>query len=481
MANSPVSAYSTRLILTDSPQIAIGCGAGFAGDRADAALPVIKALSTYDCPRYLIYEVLAERTLAIAQRLKREQADQGYSPWLDLYLHEALALCLDNDVRIVANFGSANPQAAAARIQSIASQQNCRVPKVAYVVGDDLLRSLSPEEVLAHDFIEGTQTGRGELLAANAYLGSKPIADALATDADIVVVGRSTDSALVLGPLLHEFGWSQDSPDLLATGIMAGHLIECGSQITGGYFADPGYKDVEGLDNTGFPILEMSSSGCITVTKPEDTGGVVNRQTVTEQLLYEIHDPATYLTPDIILDLTQVEINDQGANRVEVSGAVGRPPPATLKATICFDSGWLGEAEISYAGPNALARAELAASVIRKRVADSKIAGNNPLRVDILGKLAVLDDDSGSLRENRHDSNAETDREESGEYRVRAATRTLDKAAAEAVVNEVMALYCCGPAGGGGVRQSVTPQISTASILIDRDRVEQNVSVEVLS
>ena len=471
--------------MTDSAQIVIGCGAGFAGDRADAAVPVINALATYDCPRYLIYEVLAERTLAIAQRLKREQSEQGYSPWLDLYLQDALALCLENDVRIVANFGSANPQAAAARIRAIAKQQGCRIPKVAYVLGDDLLQFMPAEDVLDHDFIEGTQTGRGELLAANAYLGSQPIADALATDADIVVVGRSTDSAMVLGPLLHEFGWSHDKPDLIATGIMAGHLIECGSQITGGYFADPGYKDVEGLDNTGFPILEMSSGGNITVTKPANTGGVVNRQTVTEQLLYEIHDPAEYLTPDIVLDLTQVEINDLGADRVVVHGAVGHPPPPTLKATICFDSGWLGEAEISYAGPNALARAELAAEVVRKRVANSDLAGNNPLRVDILGKLAVFDDDGGTLRDGLKESGADSDSasdvlDQDSEYRVRAATRTMNKVAAEAVVNEVMALYCCGPAGGGGVRQSITPQISTASILIDRERVESHISIEVL-
>lgn len=480
-----MSAFLTRLTLADSTQIAIGCGAGFAGDRADAALPVIKALASYDCPRYLIYEVLAERTLAIAQRLKREQAAQGYSPWLDLYLQEALALCLENNVRIVANFGSANPQAAAARIQAIASEQGCRIPKVAYVLGDDLLQFMSADDVLEHDFIEGTQTGRGELLAANAYLGSQPIADALATGADIVVVGRSTDSAMVLGPLLYEFGWSQGNLDLMATGVMAGHLIECGSQITGGYFADPGFKDVEGLDNTGFPILEMSATGNITVTKPQNTGGVVSRQSVAEQLLYEIHDPAAYLTPDIVLDLTEVEINDLGADRVEVSGALGRPPPPTLKATICFDSGWLGEAEISYAGPNALARAELAADVVRKRVASSEIAGNNPLRVDILGKLAVLDDDSGTLREGLKDPQADLDGglkvgDQDSEYRVRAATRTMNKAAAEAVANEVLALYCCGPAGGGGVRQSVTPQISTASILIDRNRVEPNISIEVL-
>ncbi len=477
--------------MADSPQIVIGCGAGFAGDRADAALPVIQALASYDCPRYLIYEVLAERTLAIAQRLKREQAAQGYSPWLDLYLQEALALCLDNDVCIVANFGSANPQAAASRIQAIAAEQGCRIPKVAYVVGDDLLQFMPVSDVLEHDFIEGTQPGRGELLSANAYLGAQPIAGALASGADIVIVGRTTDSALVLGPLLHEFGWSQDAPDLLAAGVMAGHLIECGSQITGGYFADPGYKDVQGLDKTGFPILEMTSGGSITVTKPPGSGGVVNRQTVSEQLLYEIHDPAAYLTPDIVLDLTQVEISDLGGDRVEVTGAVGHPPPTTLKATVCFDSGWLGEAEISYAGPNALARAELAADVIRKRVANSGIAGNSPLRVDILGKLAVLDDDSGRLREAMNKADAEEFKDgevatqqdnpsNNSEYRVRAATRTLRKAEAEAVANEVMALYCCGPAGGAGVRQSVTPQISTASILIDRERVESNTRIEVL-
>ena len=465
--------------LSGLPEIAIGCGAGFAGDRADAALPVIKALAGYDCPRYLVYEVLAERTLAIAQRLKREDAGEGFSPWLDLYLQDALSLCLENHVRIVANFGSANPKAAATRIQSIATKTGCRVPKVAYVLGDDLLQFMSADEVLKHDFIEGTDAGSGELLAANAYLGAKPIADALETGAEIVIVGRSTDSAMVLGPLLHEFGWSQDTLDLIAAGIMAGHLIECGSQITGGYFADPGFKDVEGLDNTGFPILEMNASGRMVITKPENTGGVVNRQTVIEQLLYEIHDPSSYLTPDVVLDLSKVAVDELGENRVEVTGAAGRQPPSTLKATICFDSGWLGEAEISYAGPNALARAELAADVIRKRIANSDLAGNNALRIDILGAKAVHDDDSGSQRQELP-GNLREDADGNGEYRVRAATRSLNKAAAQAVANEVMALYCCGPAGGGGVRQSVTPQLSTASILLPREPIEKRVTIEVL-
>ena len=239
--------------------------------------------------------------------------------------------------------------------------------KVAAVTGDDLLASMSEAEIRREPIIEGIALDDRAIVAANAYLGARPVADALATGAHVVLVGRTTDAALSLGPLMHVHGWKADDLDLLAQGTVCGHLLECGAQVSGAYFPDPGFKDVPDLDRVGFPIAEVDPDGTLIITKPPGTGGLVSRATVIEQLLYEVHDPHNYLTPDVVLDLGEVEVDEVGPDRVRVQGARGKPPPATLKATVCVDAGWLGEGEISYAGPNALARAELAASVVRAR------------------------------------------------------------------------------------------------------------------
>ena len=446
----------------------IGCGAGFSGDRFDAAVPVVRTLASLPGERFLIYEVLAERTLAIAQRLKREDPAQGYSPFLDAYLPLVLADCYRHGIRIVTNMGSANPLAAAQRVHALARELGVSGLTVAAVTGDDLLATMSQAQVRAQPIMEGIALGDRAIIAANAYLGARPIAQALTTGADVVLVGRSTDAALSLGPLLHVFGWGKDELDRLAQGTVCGHLLECGAQVTGAYFADPGFKDVPDLAAVGFPICEVTPDGDLVVTKAAHTGGAVNRSTVIEQLLYEIHDPHNYLTPDVVLDLGEVTVEDVGLDRVRVRGARGKPPPATLKATVCVDAGWLGEAEISYAGPNALARAELAARVVRTRCRSIGIA--DPVRVEVLGTQAILD---GNTQGRRGRVVAADD----GEYRVRAAVRSASRKTAQQVADEVLSLYCSGPAGGAGVRQHVSSQISTASILVDRGLVQPRVHV----
>ncbi|MBX2885023.1 MAG: DUF1446 domain-containing protein [Granulosicoccus sp.] len=447
--------------------VVIGSGAGFAGDRYDAAIPVVETLSQYVGPRYLIYEVMAERTLAIAHRLKQTDSTRGYSPWMDHYLPQVLRQCVESGIRIVANFGCANPIAAAKRAHAIAHDAGIETLRVAVVLGDDLFEIMSPEDLRSEPCIEGTSIAERELIGANAYLGAQPIAEALGLGVDLVLVGRSVDAALTLGPLIHEFGWSEDEFDLLAAGTLAGHMLECGAQVSGGYFADPGLKDVSDLDQVGFPIAEIAASGEFVVTKAAGTGGLVSRLTVAEQLLYEVHDPANYLTPDVTLDISRVELQEIAADRVRVSGALGRKPPPSLKVTLSVDGGWLGEGEISYAGPNALARASLAAEVIRKRLQNLGI--NAPSRVEVLGTGTVHASDTG--QNDRDNLSA------AGEYRVRAASRCADRNRAQQIVDEVLALYCCGPAGGGGVRQSVTAQVSTASILLDRQPIEAAVQV----
>ena len=440
----------------------IGCGAGFAGDRWDAAVPVVETLARRDGPRYLIYETLAERTLALAQQARIEDPASGYSPYLDRILRPVLKAAKAAGIRIVSNFGAANPAGGAEKVLEIAREEGVQGLTVAVVEGDDLTEVMSETDLREHPTVEGLDMQDGRLVAANVYLGAQPIADALALGADVVVVGRCADPALVLGPLLHEFGWSPDDLDRIAAGTMAGHLLECGAQVTGGYFADPGYKDVPDFARVGFPIAEIGVDGDLVVTKADGTGGLVSHRTVKEQLLYEMHDPAAYLTPDVTLDITGVRVEEVGPDRVQVTGARGRPRPETLKATVSVEGGWLGEGEITYAGPNARRRAELAIDVLRDRV--HSLGTNWPLRFDLIGTVSTFDGDGGALR----DAGSWPD---DGEYRVRMATRGTDRQTAQWIADEVLSLYCSGPAGGAGVRHRIAPQVTTASILVDRAKV----------
>lgn len=453
-----------------SKTVHIGCGAGFMGDRFDASLAILSDMETRDGPKYLMFEVLAERTLAVALNVKRNDPSKGYSPYLDHYIRPALARAKSGGVTIVSNMGAANPVGAAARVLEIAAELGVDGVTVATVTGDDLLDHIPASEIAAMDTMEGIGLDGRPIVAANAYLGARPVAEAIATGADVVLVGRTTDSALALGPLIYEFGWGPDELDRLAQGTVAGHLLECGGQVTGCYFADPGFKDVPDLARAGFPIAEISEDGTFTITKPHGTGGLVNRATVTEQLLYEMHDPAAYLVPDVTLDCTQLDAVEDAPNRVRVTGAKGHTPPPTLKATISVDGGWLGEAFMTYSGPNALARADLAGDIVRQRLAANGL--NEPVRIETLGTGATHDGGSASRRAARSLPG-------DGEYTVRIATQSVDKDRAQMIADELMMLYCSGPAAGGGYRGSVTPQIATASVLIPRERIEPHVRIEV--
>ncbi len=436
----------------------IGAGAGFAGDRTDAAGPVVDALARLDGFRCLIFETLAERTLALAQLERKKDSSRGFSPALDRLVGPVLARCLRDDIKIVGNFGAANPRAAAARILAIARTQGVREPLIAVIEGDDLTALLSPRELADRETGGAILRAATEIIAANVYLGGSPIAEALDQGADIVVTGRVADSALALGPLLHAFDWKRDDWDRLAAGTLAGHLIECGSQITGGYFADPPFKQAPGMAELGYPIAEIDADGGIVITKPSGTGGRVDRMTVIEQMLYEVHDPSAYLAPDVILDLSDVTVEELAVDRVRVIGARGKPAPDTLKATVCVNGGTLGEAEISYAGRNAAARARLAAQTIDERL--KKRAPGLVFRTDAIGMISVLGHDGGALE--RPWTSSSTD------VRLRFAAQSMNTAEVELLLDEVEALYCAGPAGGCGVRRYLTPRVASASCLVER-------------
>ena len=346
-------------------------------------------------------------------------------------------------------------------VAALARAAGFAAARVAVIEGDDLSRTFSAAELAARE-TDGTLLAHDpDIVAANAYLGAGPIAQALDAGADVVVTGRVADPSLTLGPLVHAHGWDWADWQRLAAGTLAGHLLECGAQVTGGYFADPGVKDVPGFAELGYPIAEVSAAGEIVITKPAQTGGLVDRRTVTEQILYEIHEPDAYLTPDVVLDLTEVEVAEEGPDRVRVAGARGRPRPERLKATAFIESGLLGEAEISYAGPNALARAQLAAETIKARMA--RRAPELALRVDAIGLYSVF-------------GNLAAAPSPAPEIRLRFAAQHARREPIELLLDEVEALYCAGPAGGAGVRRTITPRLASASCLIERERVAPTVT-----
>lgn len=464
-----------------SRPLLIGCAAGFSGDRTDAARPVVDTLLARGGPACLIFETLAERTLALAQLARDANPDAGYEPLLDELLRPVLADCLAHGIRIVGNFGAANPRAAARRVLALAGELGARRPRVAVVEGDDLsapghrgmlLQALReagtaldrngggalPSPAAARTGGDGSSVA-DDIASANVYLGAEGIAQALRAGADIVVTGRVADPSLTVGPALAHFGWAADDWDRLARATMAGHLLECGAQVSGGYYADPGFKDVPDLARVGFPIAEIDADGGCVIFKADGTGGCVDEHTVKEQLLYELHDPAAYLTPDVVADISAATVAQVGPDRVRLSGVRGHPRPATLKALVFRRTGWLAEGEISYAGPGAEARARLAAQVLRERWGDA-----GALRADLIGVCSVFGDDAGHGLAAHAVGDAH-------DVRLRVATRQPTRAAAERLAREVTALYTCGPAGGGGVRTALRERLGSLACLVPRERV----------
>ena len=434
----------------------VGAGAGFSGDRLDAAQPVVDTLAARKLPSVLIFETLAERTLALAQIERRKDPDAGYEPLLGDLLAPILGKCLRHQVRIVSNFGAANPRAAARRIQALAAELGVRTPRIAIVHGDDL--SADRYRPMLREAI-GPALDAISAVSANAYIGAEPIAAALAAGAEIVVAGRVADPSLVVGPAAAHYGWAADDWDRLGRATMAGHLLECGAQVTGGYFADPGMKDVPALHDAGFPIGEIAEDGGCEISKADRTGGCVTPRTVKEQLLYEVHDPSAYLTPDVTADITSAVVAEVAPDRVRLTGVRGHARPASLKVNVCHESGWLAEGEISYAGPGAEARARLAADVIRRR-----LHGVLEPRVDLIGCVSVFGDDAGRLLGTAPPGDAR-------DVRLRVAASHAERRIAERLTREVTALYTCGPAGGGGVRTSIRARLDTLSCFVPRAAV----------
>ena len=436
--------------------LAVGCGAGFSGDRVDAAIPVVKTLIARGGPAALMFQNLAERTLAHQHLIRRAHPNLGYEPLLELELGPILADCLHHRIPIIGNFGAANPQGAALCILRLAEKLGLPKPQIAVVMGDDLSTPEGLDLVKQH---LDTAFDEARFVCANAYLGAFEIAAALQQGAQIVVTGRVADPSLLLGPAIAHYRWHEHDWDKLAGATMAGHLLECGAQVTGGYFADPGKKEVPGLENVGFPIAEIFADGSCVISKADHTGGLVDCRTVKEQLLYEVHDPAQYITPDVVADITQAKVEQVGPDRVRLSGVKGHARTSTLKVLAYFEGGWLGEGEISYAGPNAEGRARLAMQVMQQRMGLQL-----PLRFDLIGITSILGDDAGSML-------AEAPVTRSMDVRLRVASRHESLPMIELLLQELTALWTGGPAGGGGVRVTKRQRLSNLACLIPREKI----------
>ncbi|MGX9134869.1 acyclic terpene utilization AtuA family protein [Rummeliibacillus sp. JY-2-4R] len=445
-------------------RIRIGSGAGYAGDRIEPALELIEK-GNLD---YIIFECLAERTIALAQQEKVKNPNKGYNHMLEERMDMVLPLCKEKNVKMITNMGAANPLSAVKRVKKIAEEKGIQNLKIAAVTGDDVYTKIG--EYLDQKILETGEMLKeieSTIISANAYIGMTGIISALANGADIVITGRVADPSLVMAPLVYEFGWEKTDYKLLGKATAVGHLLECAAQVTGGYFAEPGYKDVPDLWNVGYPIAEVQEDGSFSLSKLDDAGGIISPATVKEQIVYEIHDPSSYMTPDVIADFSQVQVKEEDVNKVSITGVSGREKSGYYKTSVGYKDGFIIEAEISFGGSGCIKRAQLAEEIIRKRL-DYKNIQVEEVRIDYIGVVSLYSDSiSSKYNETSH-----------SEVRLRVAARTLEKREAVAVGKEVEALYTNGPAGGGGVRIQIEEIVSIASILIPSNAINIEVTYE---
>lgn len=413
--------------------IRVGSGSAWWGDRVEPA----RLNAEQGALDYLCFETMAEATVSAAQvRARRDPSFPGYDTYLDERMRAVLPGCMRQGTRIVSNQGWINPEGAAKRIVELLREHGFTGVRVAAVNG-----SLITDRVLAlTDRIlengQPTATLAPNLISAEVYLGAEPIVEALKAGARIVVTGRVADPSIFMAPLMFEFGWDPLDHAKLGMGNGIGHLLECGAQVTGGYFSDPGFKDVPEPWNLAFPIAEVDEDGSVVITKVAGSGGAVTLQTVKEQMLYEVHDPANYITPDVVVDFTTARIEQVGPDRVRVSNISGKPRTPTLKVSIGCTEGFIGEDMFFYAGPGALRRAKLAARVLEERF---RIVGlkAEDVRIDFLGLNAI------------HGAATPADAPEPYEVAVRVAARTKTREEAVKVGREVDGMAVSGIAHTG--------------------------------
>lgn len=441
--------------------IRIANGQGFWGDWLEAPVRLVEG-GPLD---YLTLDYLAEVTMSILQKQRQRDPNLGYARDFPPLMARIAERVKSTSIRVIANAGGVNPVACAREVRRLAPQL-----KVAVVLGDDILANLDDLLCAGHE-LSNMDTGaplteiRDRIQSANVYIGAFPLAEALRTGADVVVTGRCADAALSLAPMIHEFGWKQDQWDLLASGIVAGHGIECGTQATGGN-CQLDWQTTPDFAHIGYPIVEANPNGEMIITKHPGTGGRVTRGTVKEQLLYEIGDPASYMTPDVIADFRTIQLRDDGPDRMRIDGVKGRPRPEKLKASISYHYGWKAVGTLVYSAPHALEKAQVADKMARQRLSELTLHFEK-VHTEFFGVNAC----------HAHLAPAVS---EPAEVQLRIGARSSDKESIERFTRELIPLVLNGPptaTGYGEGRPPVREVVAYWPALVPRNAVAPRVEV----
>lgn len=449
-------------------KIRIAAGQGFWGDLPDAPVRQVQG-GPID---YLMLDYLAEVTMSIMQKQKARDPNAGYARDFVSLAREILPTCIERNIKVVANAGGVNVAGCAAAVRDVARELGLAGKlKIGIVTGDDILDRI--DDLIARGFElrnmdtdEPLGTVRDRIQSANAYLGAAPIVEALNKGAQVVVTGRATDTGLTLGPLIHEFGWAADDWDKLAAGTIAGHIIECGAQCSGGN-CQFDWKSIPDMANVGFPIAEASPDATFVITKHEGTGGRVNVPSVKEQLLYEMGDPHHYITPDCVADFTTIHLADAGENRVRVFGIKGRPATDSLKVSISYSSGFKAVGTLVYAWPDAYEKAQAADKILRARLETLGLKFDHIL-TEFVGVSATHGPLSGTVSD------------QLAEVQLRVGVRGSDRKAIERFTKEIAPLILTGPpavTGFAGGRPKVEEIVAYWPALIPKSEIRSQVEI----
>ena len=450
--------------------VRVASGQGFWGDDLEAPVRQVEGGSI----DYLMLDYLAEVTMSIMQKQRARDPEAGYARDFVPLMERIFPRCIADGVRVVTNAGGVNPNGCADGLVEAGRRAGVAGrARVGLVTGDDLMDRLDDLIARGHE-LANMETGeplsviRDRVQSANAYIGAEPIVEALEKGADVIVTGRSTDTALTYGPLIHEFGWSTQDHDRIAAGVVAGHINECGAQATGGNCLID-WWNIPAMAAVGFPIVEVSEDGSFVVTKHQGTGGRVTRASVAEQILYEMGDPTDYITPDVVADFTKIRLDDLGDDRVRVHGVTGGPRTDFLKVSIAYASGWKATGTLTYAWPDAAAKAQAADRILRERL-DRLGLSFDEIRTELVG----WDSTHGPL--------VGQPPADLPEVQLRIGVRSSDRAAVERFTREIAPLVLTGPpsvTGFAGGRPRVQEIMAYWPALLRREEVESALRVEV--
>ncbi|NTV46142.1 MAG: DUF1446 domain-containing protein [Chlorobiales bacterium] len=449
--------------------IRIAAGQGFWGDLQRAPIDQVRLSKGKTAIDYLVLDYLAEVTMSILQKQRIKDPSLGYAKDFPAMVAQILTDILEKNIKVITNAGGVNPEACMAQILAIAEKQGVKELKVAVVTGDNIMDKLdelaaSGEELRNMETGEPLSSIRSEVQSANVYFGAWPIVECLREGAQIVITGRCTDTGLTLAPMIYEFGWKENDWNLLAAGTIAGHILECGGQASGGNFLGD-WEAVQNLEEIGFPIAEAYPNGEFIITKHEGTGGLVSSAVVKEQLVYEIGDPKEYITPDCIADFTSIHLEDDGENRVRVYGIKGRPATPFYKVSISYSDGWAAFGSLTYAWPDALRKARRADEILRGRLERLGLSYEE-IRTEFIGANACHPE----MESLEHVS----------EVQMRVGVRDHDKAKVERFGYELAPLILTGPpsvTGFAGGRPKPSEVVAYWPALIRKEAVKYRISV----